>query len=232
MGDDEGEADGSGDDGAATATEGEGLSPMETVAETPVEEPDDASGDDGDDAETGEPTATRAARPPRKTVADDDTEEDIRHGPQAAAAENTRSRGREGPHRSCVQVVKEVALATRVLRSPPYLSLARPLLRSHAQHRGAAAASAARSPTAADRKKLKEIAQEIEVPQGAGLIIRTAGSQRTKAEIKRDYEYLQRQWEQIRELTLKSIAPAPSTKRGNLIHRGDPATSTTETSTR
>ncbi|MEZ5795729.1 Rne/Rng family ribonuclease [Albidovulum sp.] len=70
-----------------------------------------------------------------------------------------------------------------------------------------------------DRKKLKEIAGEIEVPQGAGLIIRTAGSQRTKAEIKRDYEYLMRLWEQIRELTLKSIAPAPIYEEGDLIKR-------------
>lgn len=70
-----------------------------------------------------------------------------------------------------------------------------------------------------DRKKLKEIAQSMEVPQGAGLIIRTAGSQRTKVEIKRDYEYLQRQWEQVRELTLRSIAPAPIYEEGNLIHR-------------
>jgi ribonuclease E len=72
---------------------------------------------------------------------------------------------------------------------------------------------------AADRKKLKEIATAIDVPQGAGLIIRTAGSQRTKTEIKRDYEYLQRQWEQIRDLTLKSIAPAPIYQEGDLIHR-------------
>ncbi|SMX35094.1 Rne/Rng family ribonuclease [Actibacterium lipolyticum] len=72
---------------------------------------------------------------------------------------------------------------------------------------------------AADRKKLKEIAGEIEVPEGAGLIIRTAGAKRTKSEIKRDYEYLQRLWEQIRELTLKSIAPAPIYEEGNLIKR-------------
>ncbi|PKP85575.1 MAG: ribonuclease E/G [Alphaproteobacteria bacterium HGW-Alphaproteobacteria-2] len=71
----------------------------------------------------------------------------------------------------------------------------------------------------ADRKKLKEIAGELEVPQGAGLIIRTAGSQRTKAEIKRDYEYLLRLWEQVRDLTLKSIAPAPIYEEGNLIKR-------------
>ncbi len=72
---------------------------------------------------------------------------------------------------------------------------------------------------AADRKKLKEIAAEIEVPKGAGLIIRTAGAKRTKSEIKRDYEYLQRLWEQIRELTLKSIAPAKIYEEGNLIKR-------------
>ena len=72
---------------------------------------------------------------------------------------------------------------------------------------------------AADRKKLKEIASEIDVPKGAGLIVRTAGAKRTKTEIKRDYEYLQRLWEQIRELTLKSIAPAKIYEEGNLIKR-------------
>ncbi len=72
---------------------------------------------------------------------------------------------------------------------------------------------------AADRKKLKDIASELEVPKGAGLIIRTAGSQRTRTEIKRDYEYLMRLWEQIRQLTFKSIAPAPIYEEGDLIKR-------------
>ncbi|WP_172294903.1 ribonuclease E/G [Pseudoruegeria sp. HB172150] len=72
---------------------------------------------------------------------------------------------------------------------------------------------------ATDRKKLKQIASEIDVPEGAGLIVRTAGAKRTKSEIKRDYEYLQRMWEQIRELTLKSIAPAKIYEEGNLIKR-------------
>jgi ribonuclease E len=72
---------------------------------------------------------------------------------------------------------------------------------------------------ATDRKKLKEIAGEIEVPEGAGLIIRTAGAKRTKPEIKRDYEYLMRLWEEIRELTLKSMAPAQIYEEGNLIKR-------------
>ncbi|MFB2532444.1 Rne/Rng family ribonuclease [Paracoccus sp. p3-h83] len=72
---------------------------------------------------------------------------------------------------------------------------------------------------AADRKKLKEIAGELEVPQGAGLIIRTAGSQRTRTEIRRDYEYLMRLWEQVRDLTMRSIAPAPIYEEGDLIKR-------------
>ncbi len=72
---------------------------------------------------------------------------------------------------------------------------------------------------AVDRKKIKEIANSIDVPQGAGLIVRTAGAKRTKTEIKRDYEYLQRLWEQIRELTLKSIAPAKIYEEGDLIKR-------------
>ena len=59
----------------------------------------------------------------------------------------------------------------------------------------------------------------MEIPQGAGLIVRTAGSQRTPSEIKRDYEYLQRMWEQIRELTLKSTAPAAIYQEGDLIKR-------------
>ena len=73
--------------------------------------------------------------------------------------------------------------------------------------------------SADDRKKLKEIAAEFEVPKGMGLIIRTAGAQRTKAEIKRDYEFLLRQWDQIRELTLKSIAPTLIYEEGSLIKR-------------
>ena len=72
---------------------------------------------------------------------------------------------------------------------------------------------------AVDRKKLKEIAGGIEVPSGAGLIVRTAGAKRTKTEIKRDYEYLQRLWEQIRELTLKSIAPTKIYEEGDLVKR-------------
>jgi ribonuclease E len=60
-----------------------------------------------------------------------------------------------------------------------------------------------------DRKRLKELVREIEVPEGMGLIVRTAGAQRTKTEIKRDYDYLLRVWENVRDLTLTSTAPEP-----------------------
>jgi ribonuclease E len=72
---------------------------------------------------------------------------------------------------------------------------------------------------AADRKRLKSAAQSLELPEGMGLIIRTAGENRTKLEIKRDYEYLLRLWDTIRELTLKSNAPACVYEEGDLIKR-------------
>ena len=72
---------------------------------------------------------------------------------------------------------------------------------------------------AVDRKKLKEIAEELEVPEGMGLIIRTAGASRTKQEIKRDFEYLLRLWESVRDLTLQSMAPSLVYEEGDLIKR-------------
>ena len=72
---------------------------------------------------------------------------------------------------------------------------------------------------ATDRKRLKKVAADLEVPQGQGLIIRTAGAKRTKTEIKRDYEYLSRAWETIRDETLKSIAPALIYEESSLVKR-------------
>jgi ribonuclease E len=72
---------------------------------------------------------------------------------------------------------------------------------------------------AQDRKRLKEVVQDLGVPQGMGVILRTAGESRTKAEIKRDYEYLMRLWENVRNLTLQSTAPALVYEEGSLIKR-------------
>ena len=73
--------------------------------------------------------------------------------------------------------------------------------------------------SATDRKRLKNIVESLELPDGMGLIIRTAGSKRNKTEIKRDYEYLMRLWENVRSLTLESIAPSLVYEEGNLVKR-------------
>jgi len=70
-----------------------------------------------------------------------------------------------------------------------------------------------------DRKRLKDVVKELDVPQGMGVILRTAGANRTKPEIKRDYEYLMRLWENVRTLTLQSTAPALVYEEGSLIKR-------------
>ncbi|HSD34346.1 MAG TPA: ribonuclease E/G, partial [Alphaproteobacteria bacterium] len=70
-----------------------------------------------------------------------------------------------------------------------------------------------------DRKRLKSIIDELDIPDGIAVIVRTAGSERSKAEIKRDYEYLLRLWDEIRELTLRSTAPALVYEEANLIKR-------------
>ncbi len=72
---------------------------------------------------------------------------------------------------------------------------------------------------AQDRKRLKAIAEELEVPEGMGLIVRTAGAARTQQEIRRDFEYLLRLWESVRDLTLRSTAPCLVYEEGNLIKR-------------
>jgi ribonuclease E len=73
--------------------------------------------------------------------------------------------------------------------------------------------------SASDRRRLKEIMTELEIPQGMGLIVRTAGAARPKPEIKRDCEYLMNQWDSIRETTLKSVAPALIYEEASLIKR-------------
>lgn len=70
-----------------------------------------------------------------------------------------------------------------------------------------------------DRRRLKSIVSELKISEHMAVILRTAGSERTKPEIKRDYEYLQRTWNQIRELTMESRAPALIHEEANLIKR-------------
>ncbi|MGR3601835.1 MAG: Rne/Rng family ribonuclease [Heliomarina sp.] len=207
----------------------EGSSPMERVAETPVEEPedsdqpdtdhddsdqDDDQHDDGDD-EDGADAADKDDT--IESVAEEDDAEDLRPVRKPRPRRYKIQEVIKVRQVLLVQVVKEergnkgAALTT-------YLSLAgRYCVLMPNTARGGGISR--KITNAADRKKLKEIAAEIDVPTGAGLIVRTAGAKRTKAEIKRDYEYLQRLWEQIRELTLKSIAPARIYEEGDLIKR-------------
>ncbi len=189
----------------------EGTSPMETVAETPVETP--ASDDDDDDGVIGAVDKDDTI----ETVADEDDSDDVRPVRKPRAKRYKIQEVVKVRQIMLVQVVKEergnkgAALTT-------YLSLAgRYCVLMPNTARGGGISR--KITNAVDRKKLKDIANSVEVPDGAGLIIRTAGSQRTKAEIKRDYEYLQRMWEQIRELTLKSIAPSKIYEEGDLIKR-------------
>ncbi len=227
----------------------EGHSPMDLVAETPVEEPveetaeeaaEEAASDVTEDAAqdaaaegNGEDDAADEAAPKRRgrrskkdaaskdesieSVADEDEQDDIRPPRKPRPKRYKIQEVIKVRQILLVQVVKEergnkgAALTT-------YLSLAGRycVLMPNTARGGGISRKITNAP---DRKKLKEIANEIEVPQGAGLIVRTAGAKRTKPEIKRDYEYLLRLWEQIRELTLKSNAPAKIYEEGDLIKR-------------
>ncbi len=243
----------------------EGTSPMETVAETPVEEPENgqtdnatpqaqADGDAAPDAEAAETNAPEASDAPAETAEpSDDSVEDASDDEGDADEDKPRAKDatdrdseiesvadeddqdeirpprKPRPRRYKIQEVVKVRqiLLVQVVKEErgnkgaaltTYLSLAgRYCVLMPNTARGGGISR--KITNAADRKKLKEIANEIEVPSGAGLIVRTAGAKRTKTEIKRDYEYLQRMWEQIRELTLKSIAPAKIYEEGDLIKR-------------
>ncbi len=230
----------------------EGMSPMETVAETPVEEP--AEEGQADDSETGSEDDSDSAAvqemdaapghsaEDQAEIADAEGVETVDEQPDAVAKDDTiesvaeeddsediRPPRKPRPRRYKIQEVIKVrqVLLVQVVKEErgnkgaaltTYLSLAgRYCVLMPNTARGGGISR--KITNAADRKKLKEIASEIDVPTGAGLIIRTAGAKRTKSEIKRDYEYLQRLWEQIRELTLKSIAPAKIYEEGDLIKR-------------
>ncbi|MFY0309387.1 Rne/Rng family ribonuclease [Leisingera sp. D0M16] len=204
-------AEEAGDEPAAAETEAD--------AEEAKAEPgsDDAAGDE--DEENGDSRRADAATKDEtiESIADEDDSEDIRPPRKPRPRRYKIQEVIKVRQVLLVQVVKEergnkgAALTT-------YLSLAgRYCVLMPNTARGGGISR--KITNAADRKKLKDIASELDVPTGAGLIVRTAGAKRTKAEIKRDYEYLQRLWEQIRELTLKSIAPAKIYEEGDLIKR-------------
>ncbi|PYG34469.1 Rne/Rng family ribonuclease [Pelagimonas varians] len=204
---------------AAAPVAEDAAAPVVEEAAAPVVE--DVAVDAQDDTETPEAPAQKAKASERdssiESVADDDSEEDIRPRRKPRPRRYKIQEVIKVRQIMLVQVVKEergnkgAALTT-------YLSLAgRYCVLMPNTARGGGISR--KITNAVDRSKLKSIANEIDVPTGAGLIIRTAGAKRTKTEIKRDYEYLQRLWEQIRELTLKSSAPAKIYEEGDLIKR-------------
>ncbi|MCO4848425.1 MAG: Rne/Rng family ribonuclease [Yoonia sp.] len=218
----------------------EGSSPMELVAETPVETPaadetpevlDAASTDDDAEAVSDDQVAAESEDDDDVVAKADakDKDDSIESVATEDDSEDVRPVRKPRPKRYKIQEVVKVRqiLLIQVVKEErgnkgaaltTYLSLAGRycVLMPNTARGGGISRKITNAP---DRKKLKEIANGMEVPDGAGLIIRTAGSQRTKSEIKRDYEYLQRLWEQIRELTLKSIAPAKIYEEGDLIKR-------------
>ena len=210
------------------------------------EEAAEAEHNDAEHADVAEqtasaPTEADAEADPQSTDSDDDEPSHIEQAPANAepvesvggsdAMEDVQERRQRPPRRHqykiqevikrrqvmLVQVVKEergnkgAALTT-------YLSLAgrySVLMPNTARGGGISR----KITNAADRKRLKDIVGDLEVPQGQGIILRTAGASRTKAEVKRDFEYLQRLWESVRTLTLKSTAPCLVYEEGSLIKR-------------
>ncbi|WP_420332547.1 Rne/Rng family ribonuclease [Roseibium sp.] len=227
----------SSDELADNDSSGEAAEPAE---ETDNDEEADAGSDDDDDVvaeadaeeETEKPVRARSRRRRRSRDEDDDAENEDEMV-ESVGAEDAME---EVPERSVplrkqykiqevikrrqiilVQVVKEergnkgAALTT-------YLSLAgRYSVLMPNTARGGGISRKITQPT--DRKRLKKIASELDVPEGMGVILRTAGASRTKAEIKRDFEYLMRLWENVRELTLKSSAPSLVYEEGSLVKR-------------
>jgi ribonuclease E len=180
---------------------------------------DDANGDEdehenGDDSEDGEDDAEEDEV---ESVGGDDVLEEV---PERAFRPRRQYKIQEVIKRRqvmLVQVVKEergnkgAALTT-------YLSLAgryAVLMPNTARGGGISR----KITSAQDRNRLKDVVQDLDVPEGMGIILRTAGASRTKPEIKRDFEYLIRMWETVRDLTLRSQAPTLVYEEGSLIKR-------------
>jgi len=208
---------------SATATEEDAGEPAQAASA-------DASENKGDDDQDGksEPGETE-----NKDA--DGQSQDEEDGEEAAAKPTKRGQRNSEPAPSkprrrykiqevikrrqiiLVQVVKEER-GTKGAALTTYLSLAgRYSVLMPNSARGGGISRKITNP--GDRKRLKQIANELPVPEGMGVILRTAGASRTKTEVKRDFEYLMRLWENVRDLTLQSSAPALVYEEGNLVKR-------------
>ncbi|MCZ0733947.1 Rne/Rng family ribonuclease, partial [Phreatobacter sp. AB_2022a] len=202
---------------AASETAGEVGGEAEARDEATAEDEDADEGEEGDEAGNGHIEDAPAEEDVVESVGAGDAYEDM---PDRTFRPRKQYKIQEVIKRRqvmLVQVVKEergnkgAALTT-------YLSLAgrySVLMPNTARGGGISR----KITNAADRKRLKSIAGDLEVPDGMGVILRTAGANRTKTEVKRDFEYLLRMWEQVRELTLRSNAPTLVYEEGSLIKR-------------
>ncbi len=205
----------------AAAPEGEDITASESSEDESGEAPDDETAETRLTEETGLTVETKSS----DEIAD--TEPSKPSAKKERSSSRRSSRPRRRPYKIqevikrrqilLVQVVKEergnkgAALTT-------YLSLAgRYCVLMPNTARGGGISR--KITNARDRKRLKGIANELEIPQGMGLIIRTAGANRTKSEIRRDFDYLMRLWENVRDLTLQSTAPTLVHEEGSLVRR-------------
>jgi ribonuclease E len=204
-------------DYAPAETETEFALPIESVENAPAETaPEDHPADDHDH-NLGAVQQVQDLPTPVETVGGDeyedvDTQPRVRHYRHYKIQEVIKRR-----QILLVQVTKEER-GTKGAALTTYLSLAGRycVLMPNAGRGGGVSRKIT---SAADRRRLKELMDDLDVPEGMGVIVRTAGSERSKAEIKRDYEYLLRLWDDIRELTLRSSAPALIYEEGSLIKR-------------
>ena len=196
--------------------------------EEAVSEDTEAQNNESDDAEDDEKDETEASSDDadNDNESNDDEDEDV-SDEQEKTASNRRKRTQRRRYKIqevikrgqilLIQVVKEER-GNKGAAMTTYLSLAgRYCVLMPNTPRGGGISRKIANGT--DRKRLKSIVSEMEVPSGMGVIVRTAGAKRTKLEIKRDYDYLCRLWETIRNTTLKSIAPALIHEEGNLVKR-------------
>ncbi|MCG8691171.1 MAG: ribonuclease E/G, partial [Minwuiales bacterium] len=212
-------------------TNGDGAQAEESAAESASEAADDDPGSDGDEAEENDAEAEATA----EAEAGDDDPEDGEDGDEKVDAvggdaydEVERPRRVHRRHYKIQEVIKRrQILLVQVVKEErgnkgaaltTYMSLAgRYCVLMPNTGRGGGISRKITSPN--DRKRLKTIAKDLDVPDGMGVIVRTAGMSRNKSEIKRDFEYLLRIWDQIRELTLQSTAPCLVYEEANQIKR-------------
>jgi ribonuclease E len=191
-------------------------------AETDLQPPvdiDHASAEDAEHETEAEPGEVIVEAPPPETVGGEHEAEDVRE--RRIPSRFLRNYKIQEVIRRrqilLVQVVKEER-GTKGAALTTYVSLAgRYCVLMPNSPRGGGISRKITAP--ADRRRLKELMAELEIAQGMGLIVRTAGANRPKAEIKRDCEYLLRLWDDIREHTLKSVAPALIYEEASLIKR-------------